>query len=164
VDALEQAIQVIRLMWSGGRNLQFEGKHYTVAGANSGPEPAHPIGIWLGAYKPRMLAITGRLAGGWIPSFGNVRQADLTAGNERIDAAARTAGRDPGAIRRLLNIGEPIDADTPNFLSRLVVENGMDTFIIGEGDDDPKGHLGRFMREVAPRVRELVAEARAKAS
>src|SRR5882762_5517121 len=32
VDALEEAIHVIRLVWSGERNLRFEGKHYRLAG------------------------------------------------------------------------------------------------------------------------------------
>jgi alkanesulfonate monooxygenase SsuD/methylene tetrahydromethanopterin reductase-like flavin-dependent oxidoreductase (luciferase family) len=160
VDALEEAIQVIRLIWSGGRNLRFDGRHHRLAGANSGPVPAHPIGIWLGAYKPRMLAITGRLADGWMPSFGYVKEADLTAGNERIDAAARAAGRDPRAIRRLLNFGEPIDAGTPELLTRLVLGHGIDTFLIGEGDDDPRGHLTRFMKEVVPHVRERVLNLR----
>src|SRR2546430_1939392 len=64
VSALEEAIQVIRLMWSGGRGLRFDGSFYSLSGVNAGPEPAHPIGIWLGAYRPRMLALIGRLADG----------------------------------------------------------------------------------------------------
>src|SRR4051812_44518522 len=45
VDALEQAIFELREFWKG------DGKF-------DGPQPAHAIGIWLGAYKPRMLRIT----------------------------------------------------------------------------------------------------------
>jgi alkanesulfonate monooxygenase SsuD/methylene tetrahydromethanopterin reductase-like flavin-dependent oxidoreductase (luciferase family) len=50
VAALEEAIQVIRLMWSGERNVRFDGKFYQLAGVQTGPKPLHPIGIWLGAY------------------------------------------------------------------------------------------------------------------
>jgi alkanesulfonate monooxygenase SsuD/methylene tetrahydromethanopterin reductase-like flavin-dependent oxidoreductase (luciferase family) len=39
--ALEEAIMVTRLVWSGQRNLRFKGEHYRLAGANSGPLPAH---------------------------------------------------------------------------------------------------------------------------
>src|SRR3954465_9724767 len=53
VDALEEAIQVIRLMWSGDRSVSFSGKHYSLDGLHPGPPPAHDIGIWLGAYGPR---------------------------------------------------------------------------------------------------------------
>src|SRR5436305_3787134 len=69
VEALEEAIQVIRLLWSGERSVTFRGKHYGIAGARPGPRPAHDVGIWLGAYKPRMLSLVGRLADGWVPSL-----------------------------------------------------------------------------------------------
>src|SRR3954447_186372 len=69
VDALEEAIEVIRLMWSGERSVSFEGRHYKLDGVHPGPRPAHEIGIWLGAYGPRMVRVTGRAADGWIPSL-----------------------------------------------------------------------------------------------
>src|SRR3989454_6179108 len=61
VSALEEAIRVIRLAWGGERHIRFDGRFYQLAGFNSGPVPAHPIGIWVGAYKPRMLGLVGRL-------------------------------------------------------------------------------------------------------
>src|SRR3979490_1712223 len=72
VQALEEAIRVIRLMWSGERGIPFDGKFYQLAGVPSGPVPAHPIGIWLGAYKPRMLALVGRLGDAWGPPAGGL--------------------------------------------------------------------------------------------
>src|SRR5690348_5274113 len=59
VEALAEAIAVIRALWSGERTPRIEGEHYRLAGAKSGPVPAHPIGIWVGAYGPRMLRLTG---------------------------------------------------------------------------------------------------------
>ncbi|TME97048.1 MAG: LLM class flavin-dependent oxidoreductase [Chloroflexi bacterium] len=160
VSALEEAIHVTRLMWSGERNLKFDGRFYQLSGVNAGPKPAHDMGIWLGAYRPRMLAITGRLADGWVPSLGYVKPDDLTAANQRIDGAARAAGRDPKSIRRVLNYGYPIDVDTADTLAALVLEHGMDSFLVSEDGDEPREHLTRFMSEVAPRVREKVAETR----
>src|SRR5207249_1931242 len=61
VEALEEAIAVIRAMWSGERSVSFDGSHYSLSGLHPGPAPAHPIGIWLGAYGPRMVRLTGRL-------------------------------------------------------------------------------------------------------
>ncbi len=162
VSALEEAIEVIRLVWASVRNARYSGRFYSLQGANTGPPPAHPIGIWLGAYRPRMLEITGRLADGWVPSYGYVKADDLGAGNERIDQAARAAGRDPKAIRRILNIGPPPEEEPVALMTRLAVEQGMDTFIVSEGDEDPRAHLTAFMRDVAPRVRDAVAEARAR--
>ena len=160
VSAVEEAIQVTRRMWSGERNLKFEGRFYQLSGVNAGPKPAHDMGIWLGAYRPRMLGITGRLADGWVPSLGYLKPEDLTTANERIDEAARAAGRDPKSIRRVLNYGYPVDTDTPDTLASLVLEHGMDSFLVSEDGDEPRDHLSRFMSEVAPRVREKVAEAR----
>src|SRR3954452_12390838 len=67
VDALEEAIEVIRLMWSGERSIEFKGQHYEIGGLHPGPQPAHPIGIWLGAYGPRMMRGVRRLPGRRVP-------------------------------------------------------------------------------------------------
>src|SRR3954471_85495 len=39
VDALEEAIDVIRLMWSGERSVSFQGEYYRLEDARPGPEP-----------------------------------------------------------------------------------------------------------------------------
>jgi alkanesulfonate monooxygenase SsuD/methylene tetrahydromethanopterin reductase-like flavin-dependent oxidoreductase (luciferase family) len=157
VAALEEAIQVIRLMWSGERGVHFDGKFYKLDGVHTGPKPLHPMGIWLGAYKPRMLSLVGRAADGWVPSLGGVQPADLAEGNTRIDDAAKGAGRDPRSIRRVLNASAAVPAEL--FVS-LTVEYGMDTYLIGDSGADPEGTMRQFAAEVAPRVREAVAAAR----
>jgi len=154
VSALEEAIQVIRLLWSGQHGIRFDGKFYPLAGAHSGPVPAHPIGIWLGAYKPRMLSVIGRLADGWVPSLGYAKPPDLLEGNRRIDEAAAAAGRDPRSIRRVLNAGY-VEADV---LVSLVVDHGMDTLLV---PDDPD-QMRTFATEVAPKVREEVEARRSR--
>ena len=158
VAALEEAIQVIRLMWSGERGVHFEGKYYQLQGVHSGPKPAHPMGIWLGAYKPRMLSLIGRAADGWVPSLGRLQPDDLADGNARIDDAARAAGRDPRSIRRILNASAGVP---PELFVALTVDHGMDTYLIGDSGDDPESTMRRFAEEVAPRVRDSVAKARA---
>ncbi|HEV2028031.1 MAG TPA: LLM class flavin-dependent oxidoreductase [Candidatus Dormibacteraeota bacterium] len=155
VAALEEAIQVVRLMWSGERNVRFDGKFYQLAGVQTGPKPAHPIGIWLGAYKPRMLSLVGRAADGWVPSLGYFKPADLLEGNRRIDDAAGAAGRDPRSIRRILNVGADVSVE---LFTSLTVEHGMDTFVVG-GIEDPES-LRWFASDVIPTVREEVAKAR----
>jgi alkanesulfonate monooxygenase SsuD/methylene tetrahydromethanopterin reductase-like flavin-dependent oxidoreductase (luciferase family) len=163
--ALAEAIEVIRKIWSGDRNLRFEGQHYRLRGAHSGPVPAHPIGIWLGVYGPRALKLAGKVADGWVPSFrGDLKKlADMT---KRLDDAAAEAGRDPGSIRRLLNVNGTItDSATSGMLqgpvdqwvdelTDLAITYGFDTFIFwGEGD----GQLQRFGEQVVPAVRAQVA-------
>jgi alkanesulfonate monooxygenase SsuD/methylene tetrahydromethanopterin reductase-like flavin-dependent oxidoreductase (luciferase family) len=168
VSALEEAIGVIRLMWSGQRGVRFDGRFYQLRGVHAGPVPAHPIGIWLGAYRPRMLAITGRLADGWLPSLGPMGPDALNDANRRIDDAATAAGRSPADILRIYNIsGQITDGVSSGFLdgpvdqwidqlTELTVDYGMDGFILGPADDSAE-QLRRFATEVAPRVRENAA-------
>jgi alkanesulfonate monooxygenase SsuD/methylene tetrahydromethanopterin reductase-like flavin-dependent oxidoreductase (luciferase family) len=158
VSALEEAIEVIRLMWSGARGVRFDGKFYELAGLNAGPAPAHPIGIWLGAYRPRMLRLVGRAADGWVPSLGYLKPEGMPEANARIDDAAREAGRDPAVIRRVLNVAANLTADE---IAQLALEHGFDTFVIGETQEDVEAELREFLETVAPKARELVAEGRA---
>jgi alkanesulfonate monooxygenase SsuD/methylene tetrahydromethanopterin reductase-like flavin-dependent oxidoreductase (luciferase family) len=172
VDALEEAIEVIRLMWSGERIVSFEGRHYRLADAHPGPAPAHPIGIWLGAFKPRMQRLVGRKADGWLPSLGVLTRDELRAGNERIDEAAEKAGRDPRAIRRLINVqgligegpapprsalrvgylaGEPL-AGPPEWWAETLTgfaADGFDTFVFWPVDASPR-QVELFSGEVLP--------------
>ncbi len=104
VDALEEAIAIIRRVWAAERGIKADGEHYTLRGAHGGPPPAHDVGIWLGAYGPRMTRLVGRLADGWIPSLSNLPLEEAARRQEVIDEAARGAGRDPAAIRRLANL------------------------------------------------------------
>src|SRR6476660_6241153 len=106
VDALSEALDVIRGIWTAGERtpLRVDGQYYRLAGAKRGPAPAHDIPIWLGAYKPRMLRLIGEKADGWLPSYGYLKPGQLAAGMTTIDEAAAAAGRDPREIRRLLNI------------------------------------------------------------
>ncbi|GAA3635874.1 LLM class flavin-dependent oxidoreductase [Microbacterium awajiense] len=161
VTALGEAIVLIRELWDvdtrGG--VFTDGEHHRVRGAKRGPAPAHPIPIVLGAYKPRMLALTGRVADGWLPSLSHLQPGDLARGNARIDAAAEKAGRPSSDVRRLLNIA-PLDRSVDAFADQLVAlarEDGVSSFILASDDET---ELRRFGEEVAPLARERVAAER----
>ncbi len=158
VDALDEAIDVIRGIWDAAerRPLRVEGDYYRVAGAKRGPAPAHEIPVWIGAYKPRMLGLVGRKADGWLPSLSYLQPGDLQRDNRLIDDAATAAGRDPREITRLLNITPREGAED---LARLALEDGISTFIVM--GDDPDG-LRHFAGQIAPAVREQVDRDRAQ--
>ena len=169
VAALEEAITLVRLLWSDQRSVRFTGQHYQVAGVKPGPATAHPIGIWLGAIGPRMLELTGRVGDGWVPSSRYLPPERLPAAQARIDAAAAAAGRDPAAIRRLYNISGRIGPGGGGFLDGpagqwveqlpLVTETGMDTFVLWPSESQDR-QLELFAAEVAPALREAVAAQR----
>ncbi|MEV1292233.1 LLM class flavin-dependent oxidoreductase [Pseudonocardia sp. NPDC049635] len=165
VDALAEGIEVIRGIWDAdGGQVRVDGTHHVVPGAQPGPRPAHPIGIWLGAYKRRMLELTGRAADGWLPSSPYVPPEGLTAMNAAIDDAALAAGRAPADIRRLYNVSGSFSGSGDGFLAggpavwaeqlaELALDEGISGFIL-IGDDGEA--IRRFAGEVVPAVRELV--------
>lgn len=168
VDALTEAIGILRGFWAG-EAMHVRGEHYSADGLRPGPTPVHDIPIWIGAYKPRMLRLTGRLADAWIPSMGYVDPPALAELNAVIDEAAIAAGRSPASIRRMYNIngqfgsgsgflkGSP--AHWAEDLAGLVLDEGMSSFVLGSDDADM---VAAFAQEVAPAVRELVEAERSR--
>ncbi|WP_239138065.1 LLM class flavin-dependent oxidoreductase [Sphaerisporangium rufum] len=170
VDALAEGIEVIRAIWAAdGGTVRVDGTYHRVKGAHPGPAPAHDIGVWVGAYKKRMLALTGRLADGWLPSSPYAGPGELPAMNARIDEAAAEAGRRPADVRRLYNITGSftgpgtgfLDGPAPGWaeqLAELTLDQGISGYILMSDDPDT---IRRFAAEVAPAVRELVTAGRA---
>ncbi|MFE0526067.1 LLM class flavin-dependent oxidoreductase [Micromonospora parva] len=173
VTALREGIEIIRGIWdtTAPDEVSYDGQYYSVKGARRGPRPAHDIPIWVGAYKPKMLALTGAVADGWLPSMEYLpRGADsIPELNARIDGAAHDAGRDPAAVRRLMNFMKVQLSSAPRGLLNgppaawvdqivdLALRHGISAFIIG--GDDPSV-IQRFGAEIAPAVREVVARER----
>jgi alkanesulfonate monooxygenase SsuD/methylene tetrahydromethanopterin reductase-like flavin-dependent oxidoreductase (luciferase family) len=144
VDAVEQAIFEIREFWKA------DGKF-------DGPRPAHDIGIWLGAYRPRMLRITGALADGWVPSLSYLPPERVPEAMQRVDDAAASEGRDPKAIRRVYNLSRD-NPPTPEQIAEFATELGFDTFIFAPRDTH---EIERLAHDVLPAVREEVVRRRA---
>lgn len=172
VDALSDGIDVIRGLWdtSTRERLVAGGAHHHVDGAKRGPAPAHDVEIWVGALKPRMLRLVGAKADGWLPSLAYLQSFEaLAKGNATIDDAARAAGREPSAVRRLLNVGGRFTAEggsgflqgpPPQWaeqVAEVTLEHGVSTWIVAGDDPTTLAVVGQ---EVAPAARELVAAER----
>jgi alkanesulfonate monooxygenase SsuD/methylene tetrahydromethanopterin reductase-like flavin-dependent oxidoreductase (luciferase family) len=169
LEALEEAVAILRASWSDARSLRFDGPHYRLAGARSGPKPAHQISIWLGAAKPRALALTGRVADGSAAPLMNYQPPAIAAESQTvIDRAARDADRDPGEIRRIYNMSGAFTAAAPapardndeqivgppdhwaEVLTHLAVDLGFGTLmLIAPRDPDI---LRTSIEDVAPQV------------
>lgn len=168
---LDEAIQIMRQMWDTGSRggVHVRGSVYTVDGAKRGPVTPHPIQIWVGAYGPRMLELVGRACDGWLPSESYVDGglAGLAPLQAAIDDSARAAGREPSAIRRILNTGGAFavadDTGASRSLSErfasMILEHGVTDIIYATDDARTIEHLGQH---IAPEVRALVAAARGK--
>ncbi len=174
IAALEEAITIMRDIWAADERsgVHVRGQYYTVDGAKRGPKPAHDIGIWIGAYKPRILNLTGRMGDGWLPSLAYLKGgvSDLEEMNKHIDEGAATAGRDPSAIRRMLNISGQFSSTGRSLLNGptkqwaeeladMTLQYGITGFILAAADAPT---IEIFAAEVVPATRELVAAERAK--
>jgi len=167
VAALDEALRIIRQMWTTDQRgpVHFNGNHYKVS-AQRGPAPAHDVKIWVGALKPRMFRLVGRAADGVLVGFDHLPggRADLVELNNHIDAGAAKAGRDPKAVRRMLNISMQFASRGGSFLHRpvgelvedlagLALQHGFSGFILVTDD---AASIERFAAEVAPATRQLV--------
>lgn len=101
-DGLEDAIEVIRAAWAPP-SVRYHGPVYSADDPDLEPKPATPIPIWLGAQGPRGLALTGRLADGWIPFLRFVGQDRIPAMLDQIRAASVAAGL-ADAVRAIYSV------------------------------------------------------------
>jgi alkanesulfonate monooxygenase SsuD/methylene tetrahydromethanopterin reductase-like flavin-dependent oxidoreductase (luciferase family) len=119
-----------------------------------------------------MLAVTGRSSDGWVsPLSTYVGPADVPSRQQLIDDAARAAGRDPAAVRRIYNVvgaigtargGAGLTGDVETWVDTLTdwsVDLGFDTFIFWPMTA-PLAQLQVFASEVIPGVRQAVSDRR----
>jgi alkanesulfonate monooxygenase SsuD/methylene tetrahydromethanopterin reductase-like flavin-dependent oxidoreductase (luciferase family) len=167
----EEALKVMRQALAGGV-VEFRGSQLTVGDYAAGPVPPATVPLWLGSNGPRMLAVTGRSADGWIsPLSTYVTPPAVPARQRLIDDAARSAGRDPAAVRRIYNVvgaigaargGPGLTGDVQAWIDTLAdwsVDLGFDTFVFWP-TTAPLAQLKVFATEVAPGVRQRVSERR----
>jgi alkanesulfonate monooxygenase SsuD/methylene tetrahydromethanopterin reductase-like flavin-dependent oxidoreductase (luciferase family) len=170
IGALDEAVQIIRALWTPGADTRFDGLHYRIDGAKPGPIPPHHIGIWLGAYQPRLLRLVGRIADGWVVSSPHLPPELLSDANKLIDRAAINAGRSPKAVRRVYNISGDFTAHGNGFLqgppttwveqlTELTLTAGISGYLLHRVDS--ASVIRTFAEEVAPAVRKEVGDVRA---
>jgi alkanesulfonate monooxygenase SsuD/methylene tetrahydromethanopterin reductase-like flavin-dependent oxidoreductase (luciferase family) len=164
ITGLDEAIRIIRGLWAEPR-LTFGGERYHTVDAELSPKPGHRIPIWLGTFGPRALGVTGRLADGWIPSYGMALPEQVPAMRARIDAAARAAGRDPAEVTSAYNVEVEVGgAPRPGVLAgpadaiieqlRGLVELGFTAFNVMPAGRVSLEQLQRFGEDVLPALRD----------
>lgn len=167
----EEALQFMRTALAGGV-VEFRSDQHTIEGYEAGLVSASPVPLWLGSNGPRMLAVTGRSADGWVsPLSTYVRPTAVPSRQQLIDDAARSAGRDPAHVRRIYNVvgsigpargGPGLTGDVESWVAALTdwsIELGFDTFIFWPMTA-PVAQLEGFATQVVPGVRQRVSERR----
>ncbi|KMO68648.1 MAG: LLM class flavin-dependent oxidoreductase [Mycolicibacterium rufum] len=160
VSRLEEALQVIRLLWDSDGPVDFEGRFYRLRHARLDTEPydGTPPPVWIGASGPRSLEIAGRYADGWWPA-GAWTPEDYATKLAAVRNAAERAGRDPLAItpcfiqvcvigRDEAALAEVLEAPlVKSFLLQVSAE------LLGEnGFEHPMGSDWRGFHDIDPAV------------
>lgn len=179
VRAMEEAITLVRMLSGGGDPVSFDGEFHQVSDLTPAPVATPPI--WTGSLGPKSLAVTGRLADGWIPGHAADWLSPRFAGSRPlIDEAAVDAGRDPAEIATIYNFpGRITDAPLPatrdehgrwvggsvrqwtDELATAVLDHGAGGFVyfpVADGTAVDVA-LGRWAREIVPGVREALPSA-----
>ena len=108
-ERLAEAIELIRRLWSEER-VDFEGRFYRTEKATVYDRPEQPVPIYVAASGPLAAKLAGRAGDGFICTSGK----DPGLYREllgKVAEGAEEAGRDPAAIRRMIEVKVSYDRD-----------------------------------------------------
>lgn len=157
VGLLSEGLQVLKSLWTEERT-NFDGRYFRMRDAVANPKPVqkpYPP-IWIGSGGPATLRLTARHADVWnvSGSAGRTLEGAIEASG-RLDEACAAIGRDPGAIRRSVQVAYAGGAAATAEVLGRYVEAGFSELIVmvgpsggGGGPADPP----RAAAEVAERV------------
>jgi coenzyme F420-dependent glucose-6-phosphate dehydrogenase len=160
---LEEAIEVIRLLWKGG-NQSYHGRYFTVENARLYSLPDAPPPLYVAVGGPRTADLAGRVGDGMI---GTDPDASLTAAFDRSGGAGKPRyaeltvcwAKDEATAKRIAREHWPTSAMESNLswelplpehfeaVAELVTEDHVaESIICGP---DPRRHLGAIRRYAA---------------
>jgi coenzyme F420-dependent glucose-6-phosphate dehydrogenase len=106
---LAEAIRLIRELWTGER-VDFEGEWYRTSKATIYDRPDEPVPIYVAASGPLAAKLAGRVGDGFICTSGKDPELYETLLG-KVAEGAEAAGRDPAAIRRMIEVKVSYDRD-----------------------------------------------------
>lgn len=103
--ATDEAIEVMRTLWSAEGPATYDGEFYRFKNAYSYPKPVHLQGVplYIGGHSKAAARRAGRLGNGFQPL--GLAGEDLIAALNVVRDAAAEAGRDPAGIDLVLGHG-----------------------------------------------------------
>jgi alkanesulfonate monooxygenase SsuD/methylene tetrahydromethanopterin reductase-like flavin-dependent oxidoreductase (luciferase family) len=111
VEALSEALSVIRRLWSENEAFDFHGEHVEVVGALCNPRPVqrpYPP-ILVGGRSAAVLRVVAEHADLWNIPGGDIE--DVTQRSALLDRYCADIGRDPASITRSIHL--PVSYDEP---------------------------------------------------
>ena len=106
---LAESITLMRRLWTEER-VDFAGEYYTTEKATIYDRPDEPVPIYVAASGPLAAKLAGRVGDGFICTSGKAPELYTTLLANVAEGAA-AAGRDPSALRRMIEIKVSYDRD-----------------------------------------------------
>jgi G6PDH family F420-dependent oxidoreductase len=163
LEMLEEAIEVIRLLWEGGTK-NHESKHYVVENARIYTLPEEPPPILVSGFGPKAIQLAARIGDGYMNVSPNAELLDLFRSSGGGDKPAHGAfkvcyGEDEGECRKIAHRLWPNDAlpgelgmilPTPAHFEQaaeLVMEDTIAEAILCGPDPEPHREMIRQFQE-----------------
>ncbi len=151
IERLDEAVRVIRALWSPASRVDFDGAHYRLTDAVCSPKPVqkpYPP-LWLGGEgEKRMLRLVAEHADVWnIVNKKGLEEAVRLSGV--LDRWCAEIGRDPAEIRRSVQLR----VDSHHVVEEMKpwVAQGFTEIVLYVGPGQPLGDL----EQIAARLPEL---------
>jgi F420-dependent oxidoreductase-like protein len=149
-DRLEEALQVIKLLWTASGPVTFNGKHYQLEDAPFLPKPIqrpHPP-IMVGGSGPRRTLRTAARHADTVNLWGPLEMVQQSLNT--LHAHCRDVGRNPAEIRVTVFLPMANTTADNKTIVRRFLDAGFDDFIatpLAKPDFDA---VRRFAEEVVP--------------
>ncbi len=110
VKRLGEAIKIIKSLWTEDF-VSFAGAFYRLKKANLYTKPEHPIPLYVAASGPTVAELAGKYADGFLTqeSFDKKHYTDVLF--PALENGAKSAGRDPRNIEKLIELNVSYDED-----------------------------------------------------
>jgi alkanesulfonate monooxygenase SsuD/methylene tetrahydromethanopterin reductase-like flavin-dependent oxidoreductase (luciferase family) len=151
VSRFVEAIRIVHGLLREGR-IDFAGQYYEARECELRPRGPRPKGppILIGSIGPRMLDLAARYADGWNAYYDDTRNsvANIPRLRELVDAACRTAGRDPATLTRTITVLAGDEADPDASWNRLPTAYGrLELKPLSGSPEDVAAELTRYAGE-----------------
>lgn len=141
IESLDEALTVIRRLWTEEEPFDFHGQHVDLIGAYCSPKPVqrpHPP-IMIGGRSSALLRVVAEHADLWnIPGGGDIE--DLASRSALLDRLCAEIGRDPSEITRSIHL--QVSYDEPEVTRHQIheaIDAGFTHVILGLAAPYPAG-------------------------
>jgi len=150
MDQLDEGIQVLRGLLHD-EVTTFEGEHFTLREARNEPRPVQAkLPIWIGGGgEKRTLKIAARYADGWNVPF--VTPEQFAHKNAVLDDHCAAVGREPGDVRRAVNVGLAFTEESLQQQFGAIADNVRGGVLSGS-DEEIIDRIGQYVEAGADQV------------